>query len=44
MQAMAPLVLAFVAERLADPAALALTAALALLAFACLALLRRPPA
>jgi len=42
MQAIAPLVLAFVAERTSDPAALALVAALALLAFVCLALLRAP--
>ena len=42
MQAMAPLVLAFVAERASDPAALALTAALALMALLCLALLRPP--
>ena len=42
MQAIAPLVLAFVAERASDPAALGLVATLALLSFACLALLRPP--
>lgn len=42
MQSIAPLVLAFVAERASDPAALALVAALALTSFACLALLRPP--
>jgi MFS family permease len=42
MQAMAPLVLAFIAERASDPAALALAAVLALVAFVCLALLRPP--
>ena len=43
IQAVAPLVLAFVAEHLSDPAALALTAAFAMVALACLALIRRPP-
>jgi MFS family permease len=42
MQAIAPLVLAFVAERASDPAALALVALLALVAFVGLAILRRP--
>jgi hypothetical protein len=42
MQAVAPLVLALVAERVSDAAALALVATLALLALGCLALLRRP--
>jgi MFS family permease len=41
IQALAPLVLASVAERLSDPAALAVTAAFALIALACLALIRR---
>jgi MFS family permease len=41
IQALAPLVLAYVAERLSDPAALAVTAAFALVALACLALIRR---
>jgi MFS family permease len=40
MQSVAPLVLAFVIERGSDPAALGLTAALALIAFACLSVLR----
>ena len=44
MQAIAPLVLAVVAERVSDSAALALAAMLALLALGCLALLRRPKA
>jgi predicted MFS family arabinose efflux permease len=44
MQAIAPLVLAFVAERASDPIALALVAVLALISFACLASLRRPKA
>jgi MFS family permease len=44
MQAIAPLVLAFVAERISDAAVLSVVAALALLAFGCFALLRRPPA
>jgi MFS family permease len=42
MQAIAPLVLAFVAERASDPAALVLVASLALVSFACLAILRPP--
>ncbi|MGH6767441.1 MAG: MFS transporter [Xanthobacteraceae bacterium] len=42
MQAAAPLVLAFIVERASDPAALALAAALALGAFFCFAVLRRP--
>jgi hypothetical protein len=42
MQAIAPLVLAFVAERTSDPAVLALVAAFALLAFAGFAAIRRP--
>jgi hypothetical protein len=42
MQAIAPLVLAFVTERTSDPAALALVALLALVAFVGLAILRRP--
>lgn len=42
MQAIAPLALAFVAERGSDPAALAVVATLALIALACFAALRRP--
>jgi hypothetical protein len=42
MQAIAPLVLAFVAERASDPAALALVAMLAVVSFACLVILRAP--
>jgi MFS family permease len=42
MQAAAPLVLAFVAERSSDTAALALVAALAAIALVCLAAIRRP--
>lgn len=42
MQAAAPLVLAFVIERASAPAALALTAALALVSLACFAMIRRP--
>ena len=42
MQAIAPLVLAFVVERGSDPAALALAAAFALVACACFAAIRRP--
>jgi MFS family permease len=42
MQAMAPLVLAFVAERASDAMVLALVAALALVAFGCFAIVRRP--
>ena len=44
MQAMAPLALAFVVERNGDPAALAVTASFALVAFACLLAIRRPAA
>jgi MFS family permease len=44
MQAVAPLVLAFVAERTSNPTALALVAMLALVAFVCLAILRQPKA
>jgi len=44
MQAIAPLVLAFVVERVSDPAALALVASLALVSFVCLAILRPPKA
>jgi MFS family permease len=42
MQSAAPLVLAFVAERLSDPAALASAAAFAVIALACFAAIRRP--
>lgn len=42
MQAAAPLVMAFVAERASDPAALALTAAFAVVALACFAAIKRP--
>src|SRR5262245_21443622 len=42
IQAVAPLVLAFVSERQSDVAALALTAGFALVALVCLALIRRP--
>jgi len=42
MQAIAPLVLAFVAERTSDPIALAVVAAFALLAFAGFVAIRRP--
>jgi MFS family permease len=42
MQAIAPLVLAFVIERTSDPAALAMVAGLALVSFVCLAILRAP--
>ncbi|HWM82744.1 MAG TPA: MFS transporter [Pseudolabrys sp.] len=42
MQAAAPLVMAFVIERVSDPAALALTAACALVALVCFLLVRRP--
>jgi hypothetical protein len=42
IQAVAPLVLAIVSERYSDAAALAVTAAFALTALACLALIRRP--
>ena len=44
MQAIAPLVLAFVAERTSDPMALAVVAAFALLAFAGFVAIRRPAA
>jgi hypothetical protein len=44
MQAAAPLVLAFVAERASDPAALALTAGFAAIAFGCFIAIRRPTA
>ncbi len=42
MQAVAPLILAFVAERVSDPAVLAVVAALALAAFCCFVALRPP--
>jgi MFS family permease len=42
IQAVAPLVLAFVAERQSDVAALAVTAAFAVVALVCLGLIRRP--
>ena len=42
MQAVGPLVLAFVAERFSDSAALALIAAFALAALLCFAAIRRP--
>jgi hypothetical protein len=42
MQAIAPLVLAFVVERASDPAALALVAMLVVVSFVCLAILRAP--
>ena len=44
MQAIAPLVLAFVAERTSDPAVLAVVAAFALISFIGLAAMRRPKA
>lgn len=44
MQAIAPLVLAFVIERTSDPVALALVACLALVSFVCLVVLRAPKA
>jgi predicted MFS family arabinose efflux permease len=44
IQAAAPLVMALVAERSSDPVALAVAAAFAAVALACLALLRRPKA
>ena len=44
MQAVAPVVLAFVVERASDSAALALTAACTLAALACMIALRRPRA
>jgi hypothetical protein len=43
MQAIAPLVLALVAERVSDPAVLMVVAGLALTALGCFALVRRPP-
>jgi hypothetical protein len=42
MQSAAPLVLAFVTERMSDPAALASAAAFAVIALACFAAIRRP--
>jgi hypothetical protein len=42
MQSAAPLVLAFVAERFSDGAALALASAFALLAMGCFVAIRRP--
>src|SRR4051812_36702862 len=42
MQAVAPLVLAFIAESVSDAAVLMTTAALALFAFSCFVMLRRP--
>ena len=42
MQAAAPLALAVVIERMSDPAALAATAAFAVIALACFAAIRRP--
>src|SRR5262249_58833860 len=42
MQAIAPLVLAFVAERTSDPAVLAVVATFALVSFVGFALVRRP--
>ena len=42
MQASAPLVLALVAERASDPAVLMVVAGLALVAFGCFAIVRRP--
>jgi hypothetical protein len=44
IQAVAPLVLAYIAERASDPAALAVTCGFAVAALVCLALIRRPPA
>jgi MFS family permease len=44
IQAAAPLVLAFVAERASDPAALALAATFAAIAFGCFMAIRRPAA
>ncbi|CAN0311395.1 unnamed protein product, partial [Phaeothamnion confervicola] len=44
MQAMAPLVLAFVIERASDPAALAFAAVFTLVALSCFAAIRRPKA
>ncbi len=42
MQAIAPLALAFVVERVSDPAALAFTALFAVVSFGCFLLVRRP--
>ena len=42
MQSMAPLALAFVAERVSDPAALAFAALFAMISLACFAMIRRP--
>jgi hypothetical protein len=42
MQAAAPLVMAFVIERVSDPAALALAALCALVALVCFMMVRRP--
>ena len=42
LQAIAPLVLALVAERVSDPAVLMVVAMMALVAFGCLTLVRRP--
>jgi hypothetical protein len=44
LQAIAPLVLAVVAERVSDPAVLMVVAMMALVAFGCLTLVRRPRA
>jgi predicted MFS family arabinose efflux permease len=44
MQALAPVVLAFVVERISDPAGLALAAAFTVLALGCMAAIRRPRA
>jgi hypothetical protein len=43
MQSAAPLVMAFVAERASDRAALALAAGFALVALVCFSAIRRPP-
>jgi hypothetical protein len=42
MQSMAPLVLAFVAERASDPAALAFVALFVLISLSCFVAIRRP--
>ena len=42
MQAIAPLALAFIAERASDAVVLALVAAVALVAFGCFTIVRRP--
>jgi MFS family permease len=44
MQSAAPLVMAFIAERASDAGALALACGFAVIALACLAMIRRPPA